>query len=128
MIGRLELGELYHPPVINDQLVASEVSNSVLSLSSSRQAYGYRRTTYTRGTIQFPIVESDEAFELLAFYQDVDIFVPFFIAFDEDCILAKTNYAILEETETLPLNYQYSREAESANHYWTSSLTFSEVY
>ncbi|RLD22214.1 MAG: hypothetical protein DRI69_01880 [Bacteroidetes bacterium] len=120
-IGRLEIGEGYKTPDISAQIKLDNVSNSEAILSASRQSYGYRKAPYARSSFQFPYITTDERRVMGEFFQYVDVFVPFFVGMDEDCIEVFDNYVILEETQTL------SFQLSEALHY-TSSITVSEVF
>ena len=120
-IGRLEIGEGYKTPDISSQVKLDNVSDSDVILSASRQSYGYRKAPYVRASFQFPYITTEERLVMGAFFQYVDIFVPFFVGMDEDCIEVYDNYVILEETQTL------SFQLSDAMHY-TSSVTISEVF
>jgi len=119
-IGRLEIGLTYSFPGISYNVKLDEVSNSETILSASRQAYGYRRVTYTRGSVQFPMITREQMEEMTNIFKYLDTFTPFFTHFDEDCIEGKTNYGILEDTKTL------SFQMNEAQVY-TTSLSISEV-
>jgi hypothetical protein len=119
-IGRLELGLSYEFPGISVNVKVDEVSNSNTIISASRQAYGYRRASYTRASVQFPLIERADMDEMTNVFKYVDTFTPFFVTFDEDCVEGTTNYGILEDTNTLAFQMN---EAQV----FSSSLSISEV-
>ena len=119
-IGRLELGLSYEFPGISVNVKVDEVSNSNAIISASRQAYGYRKATFTRASVQFPLIERDQMDQMIAAFKYVDIFTPFFVTFDEECVIGNTNYGILEDTKTLAFQMN---EAQV----FSSSLVISEV-
>jgi hypothetical protein len=119
-IGRLELGLSYEFPGISVNVKVDEVSNSNTIISASRQAYGYRRASYTRASVQFPLIERADMDEMTNIFKYVDTFTPFFVTLDEDCVEGTTNYGILEDTNTLAFQMN---EAQV----FSSSLSISEV-
>ena len=120
-IGRLELGEYYQPPDISHQLKVDAVSNSEAIFSSSRQVYGYRKSPYSRISIQMPLVEIEEGRDLIAFFRYVDVFIPFFVSFDKECFEIRDNYVVLSENNLLAFQLTEGK-------FYQSSMILSEVF
>ncbi len=120
-IGRLEIGELVVFPDISSNIKIDEISNSKAILSDSRQAYGYRKATFTRASFQFPIITGPERAVMMGVFKYVDVFVPFFTYLDEDCINKGTFYGIFEDTKTLAFQFNDA-------HLYTTSVSISEVF
>jgi hypothetical protein len=120
-IGRLEIGKAYEFPGVSSNVKFDEISNSNMILSATRQAYGYRRDSFSRASVQFPLIEREDLDQMKAVFKYVDTFTPFFATFGEECIEGFTTYGILEDTKTL------SFQMNEAQVY-TSSLSISEVY
>ncbi len=120
-IGRLEIGDLSPFPDISSSIKVDEISSSTAIMSDSRQAYGYRRTSYTRISLQFPFVTVAERLHMMDVFKYVDVFTPFFTLMDEVCINKGTFYGIFEDTKTLAFQFNDA-------HLYTTSVTISEVF
>ena len=120
-IGRLELGERYKTPDISPSVKIDAISSSDAVFSSSRQVYGYRRSPFSRLSVQLPVVEPAEGKALIEFFKYVDIFVPFFISTKDDCLEIADNYTVLSDSNLLAFQL-------TEGLFYTSSLVLSEVF
>lgn len=96
-IGRIYLGESIIPAGISPTVTHEEVSASQKSISISGQSYLDKRYIYQTVATTFPSVTHEQKAELSDLLALVDIGVPFFVEFDEDCSDIGTLYATLNQ-------------------------------
>lgn len=119
-VGRLMLGDVYQMPDINDTLTLEHVSNSNVSFSATRQAYGNPQVRYAVVSVQCPVVDQDDKPALDEMLAEVDNYKPFIVDFDEECFDEGPYYCVLSASGSSA--YQFNDA-----HFWTIGLTFEEV-
>lgn len=119
VIGRVALGNKVSFPAIRTVYDVDLISTANRTLSDSQQLYGGPKVIYKRVSVSFPYIQ-DPA-ELMQIFRDVDLYNPFFLSFDEECITGPENlYCTLSE-DSLPLNHNDAK-------FFTSRLSFTEVF
>lgn len=119
VIGRVMLGNRVSLPGIRTIFDVDHISTANRSFSDSRQLYGGPKVIYRRLSVTFPDI-ADPA-ELVSIFETVDLYNPFFLAWDEACMDTQQNLYCAWDDDTLPLNYNDARR-------YTSRATFSEVF
>lgn len=119
MIGRVSLGDIYPVPDIGPVYDVDHITTANRTFSDTRQLYGGPRVLYRRISVSYPDMETQEVLSTL--FRDVDLYNPFFLEFDEECLDTEANMYSTFDKDTLPFNYNQAR-------IYTARLTFTEVF
>jgi hypothetical protein len=119
VIGRIMLGNRVSLPGIRTIFDIDHVSTANRSFSDSRQLYGGPKVIYRKLNVTFPDI-ADPA-ELVDIFTTVDLYNPFFLAWDEECMETQENMYCAWTDDALPFNHNDARR-------YTSRATFTEVF
>ena len=97
-IGRIWIGESYETPGIAPAVSVSYNSTSNKSRSISGQSYLDINYKYHNFSVSHPVITHDEKSEFEEILDDVDIGIPFFVEFDEECVDLTVYYVTLDAT------------------------------
>jgi hypothetical protein len=99
-MGRIWIGEYFQAPGISPTVAIDYVSTSIKSVSVSGQSYMDKNYAYHNISIVHPILNQSDRPIFENIIDTVDIGIPFFVTFDEECSDLE-NYYVTMMTETL---------------------------